>query len=109
LRGDPLSVFDHARFEPFADQSNDPLIGDPMIEKPEHPPVIDFVEGNHDTLKAIAWIPARAVAARTRSGEVIWILSTLPNAVPALAVMGLYRLRWQIELLFVFERGWLRQ
>jgi hypothetical protein len=53
-----------------------------------------------DSAKAIAWIPARAVAARTRSGEVIWILSTLPNAVPALAVMGLYRLRWQIELLF---------
>src|ERR1035438_2654973 len=41
-----------------------------------------------DSAKAIAWIPARAVAARTRSGEVIWILSTLPNAVPALAVMG---------------------
>ena len=53
-----------------------------------------------DLAKAIAWIPARAVAARTRSGEVIWILTTLPNSVPALAVMGLYRLRWQIELLF---------
>jgi hypothetical protein len=50
--------------------------------------------------KAIAWIPARAVAARTRSGEVIWILTTLPQSVSALAVMGLYRLRWQIELLF---------
>jgi hypothetical protein len=53
-----------------------------------------------DLAKAIAWIPARAVAARTRSGEVIWILTSLPNSVPALAVMGLYRLRWQIELLF---------
>ena len=51
--------------------------------------------------KAIDWIPARAVAARTRAGEVIWILTTLPAAaVPALAIMGLYRLRWQIELLF---------
>lgn len=50
--------------------------------------------------KAVAWIPARAVAARTRSGEVIWILTTLPQSVSALAVMGLYRLRWQIELLF---------
>ena len=53
LRGDPLSVFDHARFEPFTDQANDPLIGDPMFEKPEHPPVIDFIEkranvGIHD-------------------------------------------------------------
>lgn len=51
--------------------------------------------------KAIAWIPARAIAARTRSGEVIWILTTLDSlSLPALAVMGLYRLRWQIELLF---------
>ena len=53
-----------------------------------------------DLAKAIAWIPARAVAGRTRSGEVIWILTTLPHSVPPLAVMGLYRLRWQIELLF---------
>lgn len=53
-----------------------------------------------DLAKAIAWIPVRAVAARTRSGEVIWILTTLPKSVSALAVMGLYRLRWQIELLF---------
>jgi len=51
--------------------------------------------------KAIAWIPARAIAARTRSGEVIWILTTIDtSSLPALAVMGLYRLRWQIELLF---------
>lgn len=53
-----------------------------------------------DLAKAIAWIPARAVAARTRGGEVIWILTNLPPSVPALAVMGLYRLRWQIELQF---------
>lgn len=51
--------------------------------------------------KAIAWIPARAVAARTRSGEVIWILTTLGSAeLSALQVLTLYRLRWQIELLF---------
>ena len=30
--------------------------------------------------KAIAWIPARAIAARTRAGEVIWILTTLDAA-----------------------------
>jgi hypothetical protein len=53
-----------------------------------------------DLAKAIAWIPARAVAGRTRCGEVIWILTTLPHSVSPLAVMGLYRLRWQIELLF---------
>jgi hypothetical protein len=57
LRGNPLAVFDHARFEPFADQSNDPPIGDPMLEKPEHPPVIDFVEGTHDTLPIISTSP----------------------------------------------------
>ena len=54
-----------------------------------------------DSAKAIAWIPARAVAARTRAGEVIWILTTFDaSQLPAIAVMGLYRLRWQIELLF---------
>lgn len=51
--------------------------------------------------KALAWIPARAIAARTRAGEVIWILTTLDaSSLPAIAIMGLYRLRWQIELLF---------
>jgi site-specific DNA recombinase len=40
----PLSVFEHSRFEPFADQTGDPLISDPVFEKPEHPPVIDFIE-----------------------------------------------------------------
>jgi hypothetical protein len=51
--------------------------------------------------KAIAWIPARAIAGRTRSGEVIWIVTTFDaSQLSAIAVMGLYRLRWQIELLF---------
>jgi len=50
-----------------------------------------------DSAKAIAWIPARAIAARTRTGEVIWILTTLSAIVlPAIAVLALYRLRWQI-------------
>jgi hypothetical protein len=54
-----------------------------------------------DLAKAIAWIPARAIAARTRAGEVIWILTTLNAAqLPATAILGMYRLRWQIELLF---------
>jgi hypothetical protein len=54
-----------------------------------------------DTSKAIAWIPVRAIAARTRTTEVIWILTTLTAAeLPTLAVLGLYRLRWQIELFF---------
>jgi Transposase DDE domain len=51
--------------------------------------------------KAIPWVEARAIGARTRTGEVIWILSTLRAAqLPALRAMALYRLRWQIELLF---------
>ena len=54
-----------------------------------------------DSAKAIDWIPARAVAARTRAAEVIWILTTLDAyQMPGIAVMGLYRLRWQIALLF---------
>jgi hypothetical protein len=54
-----------------------------------------------DSAKAIAWIPARAVAARTRTGEVTWVLTTLPSRqMPAIGILGLYRLRWQIELLF---------
>ena len=54
-----------------------------------------------DSAKAIAWIPVRAIAARTRNAEVIWILTTLSaTELPALAVLGLYRLRWQIELFF---------
>src|SRR3984957_772714 len=38
------SVLDHARFEPFADQTENPLIGDPVFQKPKHPAVIDFIE-----------------------------------------------------------------
>ncbi|HTV54341.1 MAG TPA: transposase [Terriglobia bacterium] len=51
--------------------------------------------------RAIAWIPARAVAARTRLGEVIWLLTALSadQASPH-ELMQLYRLRWQIELFF---------
>ena len=51
--------------------------------------------------QAVAWIPARIVAGRTRNGDVIWILTTLSSAeASALRILELYRLRWQIELLF---------
>jgi hypothetical protein len=54
-----------------------------------------------DSAKAIGWVEARAIAARTRAGEVIWILTTLPvTQLAAIGAMALYRLRWQIELLF---------
>lgn len=51
--------------------------------------------------KAKAWIPARMIAARTRKGNVIWVLSTLPKAKASdVEIMDLYRLRWQVELHF---------
>jgi hypothetical protein len=54
-----------------------------------------------NSAKSIAWIPARAIAGRTRFGEVIWVLTTLsPSALPTASALELYRFRWQIELLF---------
>lgn len=51
--------------------------------------------------KAIAWLPARIVAARTRKGEVIWILTTVPKDIASdTQIMDAYRLRWQVELQF---------
>jgi hypothetical protein len=50
---------------------------------------------------AVDWVPGRAVAARTRKGEVIWVLTTLSKSdLPAHHVLVLYRYRWQIELAF---------
>jgi hypothetical protein len=67
-------------------------------------PVPPPATGSHktwDSAKAIAWIPARAIAARTRTGEATWLLTTLASKqMPALGILGLYRVRWQIELLF---------
>jgi hypothetical protein len=67
-------------------------------------PVPPPATGSHktwDSAKAIAWIPARAVAARTRTGEVTWLLTTLASKqMPGIGILGLYRVRWQIELLF---------
>jgi hypothetical protein len=51
--------------------------------------------------KAKGWIPARIVAGRTKKGEVIWMLTTLSRErLSDEAVLTLYRIRWQIELLF---------
>jgi hypothetical protein len=47
------------------------------------------------------WIPARLVAARNIAQEVIWVLTTLPaDQATAAQVMELYRIRWQVELVF---------
>jgi hypothetical protein len=51
--------------------------------------------------KAKAWLPARVVAARTRKGDVIWVLTTVPKSIATdVQIMDSYRLRWQIELQF---------
>ena len=51
--------------------------------------------------KAVDWVPARLMAARTRDQEVIWVLTTIPPEVATpTQVMDLYRLRWQVEILF---------
>lgn len=51
--------------------------------------------------QAAAWVPARVLAARTRHGEVTWVITTIPREqADAAFVMGLYRLRWQVELFF---------
>lgn len=51
--------------------------------------------------QAIAWHNVRIMAARTRDQSVIWLLTTLPKTLASVTdIMELYRLRWQIELLF---------
>jgi Transposase DDE domain len=51
--------------------------------------------------KAKDWVSARIVAARTRPGRIIWVLTTIPAAeMAAVQILELYRLRWHIELLF---------
>lgn len=51
--------------------------------------------------KAVQWIPARLCAIRTRRQEIIWVITTLPRAVASTAhCLELYRVRWQVELVF---------
>jgi hypothetical protein len=51
--------------------------------------------------KAKAWIPARVVGARTIKGTMIWVLTTLhAEQMSDAMILELYRLRWQVELLF---------
>jgi hypothetical protein len=53
------------------------------------------------TGSAMAWISARAIACRTRANTVLWVVTTVPQAeLGAVQALELYRLRWQIELLF---------
>ena len=51
--------------------------------------------------KARGWIDVRLIGSRNDEGEVVWIVTTLPESViEDEAAMGLYRIRWQIELMF---------
>jgi hypothetical protein len=51
--------------------------------------------------EARAWIPVRVIVARTRKGQPLWILDTLPkDQVSPTQVLELYRVRWQVELVF---------
>ena len=80
-----------------------PLVGvvEWNILLPVPPPRVTKSRKTWDSAKALAWLPVRAIASRTRSGEVIWILTTLSSTeLPALGALALYRLRWQIELFF---------
>ena len=50
--------------------------------------------------KASAWIPGRLLGARTRLGDIIWVLTTVPDHLASdTQIMDLYRVRWQVELL----------
>jgi hypothetical protein len=51
--------------------------------------------------KTRAWIPARLIGFRNDKEEVVWLITTLPDyMLDDLTAMNLYRIRWQIELLF---------
>ncbi len=55
---------------------------------------------NWDIKHASSWIPARIVGGPTKKG-VVWVITTLTRAqMSDQAVLELYRLRWQVELLF---------
>jgi hypothetical protein len=47
------------------------------------------------------WIPGRLLAARPRQQDVVWVFTTLAtDQATGAQVMDLYRVRWQVELLF---------
>jgi site-specific DNA recombinase len=48
LRIFPCAPFQHTRLEPLADQADDPLIGDPMLDETNQPVMVDHVEERPD-------------------------------------------------------------
>ena len=57
--------------------------------------------GSWRLCQARDWIPGRLLAARPLQQDVIWVFTTLPaEEATGAQVMDLYRVRWQVELLF---------
>lgn len=51
--------------------------------------------------RANSWSAVRVIAARPRVGHIIWLLTTATTGdLDAVTALAVYRLRWQIELLF---------
>jgi len=94
---------DRSLFNPMLEESNLPKAGvanfDIIIPVPP-----EKSSRSHKTWKlekAIDWIPARLLAVRTIKDTIIWVITTVPEALATdEVIMELYRVRWQIELEF---------
>ena len=61
----------------------------------------DRSRGSWHVRNAKAWVSGRILAFRSKKGEVIWLFTDLPSAsLSGEAMKRLFRVRWQIELLF---------
>jgi len=61
----------------------------------------DSSRGSWHVRKAKAWVSGRIIAFRTKKGDVVWLFTDLPSMrLSAEAAKRLFRVRWQIELLF---------
>lgn len=93
---------DHQRLAWQELEARVPVVGaiDLSCEMPEPPATWN----SHKTWplhRAASWTAVRLIGVRPRAGHVVWILTTATKErLSAAAVTELYRLRWQIELLF---------
>jgi hypothetical protein len=92
-----------SRISVLADADKVPKVGamDYEIQIPVPPTTPSKSHKPWKLSSAVAWIPARIVASRTKDGTIIWLLTTLSKEHwPPHLILRLYRFRWQIELLF---------